>query len=216
MKKVVLLITILFVSVISTACINNLAVQELNNKAKEYMANGETEKAICRLRSSIDLDTSIFETHYNLGVALIEVKEYAEAQASFENAIKLKPDFADSYYSLAMAMENQADDIINGRTNEDKTLNAEQTEETAQQADAKAKKELTEAEKNKVVELLNGAVDNYNKYIVKKPDAEDKDKVEEQIRFVNEQIGQYNSLRSNAMPDVENASTSTNLEGSEN
>jgi TPR repeat:HAT (half-A-TPR) repeat len=216
MKKVVLLITILFVSVISTACINNLAVQELNNKAKEYMANGETEKAICRLRSSIDLDTSIFETHYNLGVALIEVKEYAEAQASLENAIKLKPDFADSYYSLAMAMENQADDIINGRTNEDKTLNSEQTEETAQQADAKAKKELTEAEKNKVVELLNGAVDNYNKYIVKKPDAEDKDKVEEQIRFVNEQIGQYNSLRSNAMPDVENASTSTNLEGSEN
>lgn len=216
MKKVVLLITILFVSVISTACINNLAVQELNNKAKEYMANGEIEKAICRLRSSIDLDTSIFETHYNLGVALIEVKEYAEAQASLENAIKLKPDFADSYYSLAMAMENQADDIINGRTNEDKTLNSEQTEETAQQADAKAKKELTEAEKNKVVELLNGAVDNYNKYIVKKPDAEDKDKVEEQIRFVNEQIGQYNSLRSNAMPDVENASTSTNLEGSEN
>lgn len=216
MKKVVLLITILFVSVISTACINNLAVQELNNKAKEYMANGETEKAICRLRSSIDLDTSIFETHYNLGVALIDVKEYAEAQASLENAIKLKPDFADSYYSLAMAMENQADDIINGRTNEDKTLNAEQTEETAQQADAKAKKELTEAEKNKVIELLNGAVDNYNKYIVKKPDAEDKDKVEEQIRFVNEQIGQYNSLRSNAMPDVENASTSTNLEGSEN
>ena len=215
MKKVVLLITILFVSVISTACINNLAVQELNNKAKEYMANGETEKAICRLRSSIDLDTSIFETHYNLGVALIEVKEYAEAQASLENAIKLKPDFADSYYSLAMAMENQADDIINGRTNEDKTLNSEQTEETAQQADAKAKKELTEAEKNKVIELLNGAVDNYNKYIVKKPDAEDKDKVEEQIRFVNEQIGQYNSLRSNAMPDVEHASTSTNLEGSE-
>ena len=214
-EKVVLLITILFVSVISTACINNLSVQELNNKAKEYMANGETEKAICRLRSSIDLDTSIFETHYNLGVALIEVKEYAEAQASLENAIKLKPDFADSYYSLAMAMENQADDIINGRTNEDKTLNAEQTEETAQQADAKAKKELTEAEKNKVIELLNGAVDNYNKYIVKKPDAEDKDKVEEQIRFVNEQIGQYNSLRSNAMPDVENASTSTNLEGSE-
>ena len=216
MKKVVLLITILFVSVISTACINNLAVQELNNKAKGYMVNGVKEKAICRLRSSIDLDTSIFETHYNLGVALIEVKEYAEAQASLENAIKLKPDFADSYYSLAMAMENQADDIINGRTNEDKTLNAEQTEETAKQADAKAKKELTEAEKNKVVELLNGAVDNYNKYIVKKPDAEDKDKVEEQIRFVNEQIGQYNSLRSNAMPDVENASTSTNLEGSEN
>ena len=91
-----------------------------------------------------------------------------------------------------------------------------QKKETTKKTKKKKKKELTEAEKNKVVELLNGAVDNYNKYIVKKPDAEDKDKVEEQIRFVNEQIGQYNSLRSNAMPDVENASTSTNLEGSEN
>ena len=45
------------------------------------MANGEVEKAICRLRSSIDLDTSIFETHYNLGVALIEVKRISRSPA---------------------------------------------------------------------------------------------------------------------------------------
>ena len=118
MKKVILLITILFVSVISTACINNLAVQELNNKAKEYMANGETEKAICRLRSSIDLDASIFETHYNLGVALIEAKEYKEAQTALLEAIKLKPDFADSYYSLAVSYEGEADQIINNTSKE--------------------------------------------------------------------------------------------------
>ena len=85
MKKIILLITILFVSVISTACINNLAVQELNNKAKEYMEKGETDKAISRLRSSIDLDTSIFETHYNLGVALIQAKDYEEAITSLRS-----------------------------------------------------------------------------------------------------------------------------------
>ena len=116
MKKLILLMTILFVSVISTACINNLAVQELNNKAKEYMANGETEKAIARLRSSIDLDTSIFETHYNLGVALISANKNEEAQHSLENAIKLNPEFADSYYSLALSFEYQADELINGKT----------------------------------------------------------------------------------------------------
>lgn len=204
MKKVILLITILFVSVISTACINNLAVQELNNKAKEYMANGETEKAICRLRSSIDLDTSIFETHYNLGVALIGVKEYEEAATSLENAIKLKPDFADSYYSLAVAQENQADNIINGTTEE----NAGDVQDKNQVSEQK-EKQLSEAEKNKVIELLNSSVDNYNKYLVKNPAAQDKEKITEQIKYLNEQIEKYNSLRTKTMPDVQDSSLST-------
>ena len=205
MKKVVLLITILFVSVISTACINNLAVQELNNKAKEYMANGETEKAICRLRSSIDLDTSIFETHYNLGVALIEVKEYEEAQTSLENAIKLKPDFADSYYSLAMAFEGQADKLIAGEPKND-----DNSQETA---DDNAKI-LPDPEKIKVVELLNSAVDNYNKYLVKKPDAQDKDKITEQINYLNGEIQKYNESKSSSVDDLTNVSPSKS-QGSE-
>ena len=206
MKKVVLLITILFVSVISTACINNLAVQELNNKAKEYMANGETEKAICRLRSSIDLDTSIFETHYNLGVALIEVKEYEEAQTSLENAIKLKPDFADSYYSLAMAFEGQADKLISGEPKDD-----DNSQETA---DDKAKV-LSDSEKIKVVELLNSAVDNYNKYLVKKPDAQDKDKITEQINYLNGEIQKYNESKSSSVDDLTNVSQSKSQESEE-
>lgn len=205
MKKVVLLITILFVSVISTACINNLAVQELNNKAKEYMANGETEKAICRLRSSIDLDTSIFETHYNLGVALIEVKEYEEAQTSLENAIKLKPDFADSYYSLAMAFEGQADKLIAGEPKND---------DNSQETDDDKAKVLCDSEKIKVVELLNSAVDNYNKYLVKKPDAQDKDKITEQINYLNGEIQKYNESKSSSVDDLTNVSPSKS-QGSE-
>ena len=205
MKKVVLLITILFVSVISTACINNLAVQELNNKAKEYMANGETEKAICRLRSSIDLDTSIFETHYNLGVALIEVKEYEEAQTSLENAIKLKPDFADSYYSLAMAFEGQADKLIAGEPKND---------DNSQETDDDKAKVLCDSEKIKVVELLNSAVDNYKKYLVKKPDAQDKDKITEQINYLNGEIQKYNESKSSSVDDLTNVSPSKS-QGSE-
>ena len=189
MKKFVLLITILFVSVISTACINNLAVQELNNKAKEYMANGEIEMAICRLRSSIDLDDSIFETHYNLGVALISGKEYKEAQKSLENAINLKPDFADAYYSLAMAFEYQADEIINGQRGDN------DDEKTA-------KAELTDEQNVQVVDLYNSAVDNYNKYISKAPESNDKEKVAEQVEYLNKEINKYNSLRSTELSDV--------------
>ena len=221
MKKFVLLITILFVSVISTACINNLAVQELNNKAKEYMANGETEKAIARLRSSIDLDTSIFETHYNLGVALIEEKEYKEAQQSLENAIKLKPEFADSYYSLAMAFQGQADEIINGTSKEqiqEDLTNNESDAESSAQLPVNADNEentLSESDKVKVVELLNSAVDNYNKYLVKKPSAEDKQKIEELISYLNTQIQQYNSINNPSMADIDNISTTSKEESDE-
>lgn len=200
MKKVVLLITILFVSVISTACINNLAVQELNSKAKEYMANGEVEKAICRLRSSIDLDTSIFETHYNLGVALIENKEFAEAQASLKNAIQLNPDYPDSYYSLAVACEGEAEQIANGSSNNaDKEDISEQDDTTS----AEIQKALTDADKTKIVDLLNSAIDNYNKYLSKKPDSEDKEKIETQISYINSEIKKYNPSRDNSLNEVE-------------
>ena len=101
MKKVILIASILFVAVASTACINNLAVQDLNNKAKVYADRGDYTQAIERLKSSIDLEPSIFETHYNLGVALIANKEFDEAQKSLKTAIDLKPEFADSYYSFS-------------------------------------------------------------------------------------------------------------------
>ncbi len=195
MKKVILLITILFVSVISTACINNLAVQELNNKAKEYMANGETEKAICRLRSSIDLDASIFETHYNLGVALIEAKEYKEAQTALLEAIKLKPDFADSYYSLAVSYEGEADQIINNTSKEQEQEDITQDTQNSETASETEKKNLTETDKTKIVELYNHAIENYNKYLVKQPEAQDKEKIEEQINYLNNQIKNYNTTR---------------------
>ncbi len=201
MKKVVLLITILFVSVISTACINNLAVQELNNKAKEYMANGETEKAICRLRSSIDLDTSIFETHYNLGIALIDNKEYEEAQTSLQNAIKLKPDYANSYYSLAVAYEGQADKLVNKESDD---VDSVKVDDSSNENITKVpdEKSLTEVEKTKIVELYNFAIDSYNKYLIKQPDAADKDKVTAQIEYLNNQIKKYNSERNTSFSDI--------------
>ena len=127
MKKTFLLATILFISVISTACINNFAVQELNNKAKAYMDKGDYSSAIERLKSSVDLDDSLFETHYNLAVAYTQAEDYENAMHSYNKAIKLNPDFADSYYSLAVCEENLAKDIISFRLSidEDGNMKAE-------------------------------------------------------------------------------------------
>ena len=194
MKKVILLITVLFVSVISTACINNLAVQELNNKAKAYLEAGETDKAICRLRSSIDLDTNIFETHYNLGVALIQNKEYEEAQKSLETAVNLKPDYADAYYSLALSLQEQAFAIANNDNEDEETAaDEENSSEQASEAADESAPELTEAQKVEIVEKLNKAIENYNKYLSKKPDAKDKETISAQVASLTEEIKKYNS-----------------------
>ena len=115
MKKAFLLATILLISVITTACINNFAIQELNNKAKIFMEKGDYTSAIERLKSSVDLDASIFETQYNLAVAYTKAEDYFNAIKTYDDASKLNPDFADLYYSRAVCEENLAKDIISGK-----------------------------------------------------------------------------------------------------
>lgn len=188
MKKAFLLVLILFVSVISTACINNLAVQELNNKAKDYLDKGDFENAISRLKSSIDLDSTIFETHYNLGIAYTQAEKYPEAVETFKNAIKLKPDFADTYYSLAVAQENYAKGIIDGSLNkkdEDKVQEKEKTQEQDKQ------KELTKDEKAQIATLLNDSITSYNTYLEKGKEIQDKQEVEEKIEYLKTQLIKY-------------------------
>ena len=112
MKKALLIASVLFIAVISTACINNIAVQELNNKAAEYMEKGDYEAAVNRLQASIDLDSSMYETYYNLGIAATNAKKYDVAIEALENGLKIKPDFSNFYYSLAIAQAEYSKDLI--------------------------------------------------------------------------------------------------------
>lgn len=111
MKKALLIASVLFIAVVSTACINNIAVQELNNKAAEFMQKGDYNSAINRLEASIDLDATMYETYYNLGIAATSAKSYPKAIEAFENGLKIKPDSGDFYYSLAVAQSEYADYI---------------------------------------------------------------------------------------------------------
>ena len=164
MKKALMIASVLLVAVISTACINNIAVQELNNKATEYMQKGDYESAMNRLQASLDLDSTMYETYYNLGIASINAKKYEKAIEAFEGGIKIKPDFADFYYSLGVAQADFADELV------------EVTED---------KKEVTEEDKLKAIELKKSAVENLTKYLELKPTAEDKKTIEELIEESN-------------------------------
>ncbi|MBD5403331.1 tetratricopeptide repeat protein [bacterium] len=184
MKKVILLATILFVAVASTACINNLAVQDLNNKAQAYMDKGDYPQAIERLKSSIDLDSSIFETHYNLAVAYTKSDDYINAVEEYKKALALKPNSADVYYSLATTENNLAVDMEQGkvRMNVDDSLYTPKAEDM----DLDSEPELTENEQQLVEELVDSAVKNYEKYLELNPDAEDREAVEAQIKALSE------------------------------
>ena len=160
MKKALLIASVLFIAVISTACINNIAVQELNNKAAEYMQKGDYESAMNRLQASIDLDSSMYETYYNLGIAATNAKKYDVAISAFEDGIKIKSNYANFYYSLAVAQAELAEEMLSENNNE----------------------ENLEEQKTKAEELKLAALSNSMKYLELNAQADDKDEVEEFIK----------------------------------
>jgi len=198
MKKAFVLVTILFVSIISTACINNFAVQELNDKAKTYLDKGDFENAISRLKSSVDLDSSIFETHYNLGIAYTQAEKFPEAVETFTNAIKLRPEFADAFYSLGVAQENYAKGIIDGSIKNKKTNDQiEDDTEKVKDLEEEAKPiKLTKEDKTKIAELFNNSITSYETYLEKGKEITDKEEVEKKIEYLKEQIEKYSGEKS--------------------
>ena len=180
MKKALMIASVLFIAVVSTACINNMAVQELNNKAAEYMQKGDYESAMNRLQASLDLDSTMHETYYNLGVAAINANKYEKAIEALEGGIKIKPDYADFYYSLGLAQTSLADEIIE---NSEKELS--EGEKNAEIVNTEPKKELSDEDKAKVADLKKQAAENLTKYLEMNPNGEDKQTVEELIKEIN-------------------------------
>lgn len=189
MRKLTLFLAILFVSVLCSACINNIAIQELNNKAQEFMQKGDFQSAISRLESSVDLDGTVFETRYNLGVAYISAQEFKKAQEQLNEAIKIKPDFADSYYSLAVAQESDALKIL--EDDEDDETNVEVEVVSDDNDEFSNLKNISEEEAKQLVDMLSKAVNSYKKYLELKPDTNDKSDVEAQISYLEQTATKY-------------------------
>ena len=162
MKKAIFIVTILFVAVISTACINNMAVQELNNAAKSYMEQGDYNSAIERLEASLDLDDNIYETHYNLGVAYINAKQYPKAIDELNKALKLNSKYANVYYTLAVAQENNADALIGC---EDMVSTNTDGEIVSNVPASDIYKNVSDSVKEQMIEGYLTSISNYQKYI---------------------------------------------------
>lgn len=182
MKKALMIVSILFVAVVSTACINNMAVQELNNKAAEFMQKGDYESAVNRLQASLDLDASMYETHYNLGVAAINAKKYDIAIEALKNGIKIKPDYADFYYSLGVAQIGKADEIIED-ADEDEEASAD-----TEKGEVDIKREIKPEDKQEAIELRQSAIENLRKYTEMVPDSKDAENIQEMIKQSEEFI----------------------------
>lgn len=180
MKKALMIVSVLVVAVISTACINNIAVQELNNKAAEFMQKGDYESAMSRLQASLDLDSTMYQTYYNLGVAAINAKKYDKAIEALENGIKIKSDFADFYYSLGVAQISLADEIM------------EPEEEVSDDEDETKteKSEIKPEDKLRAKELKLASIENLKKYLEMVPDSNEKESIEEMIKQSEEFIAE--------------------------
>lgn len=186
MKKVILVASILFVAVASTACINNLAVQDLNNKAKMYADKGDYAQAIERLKSGIDLDPSFYETHYNLAVVYTKAEDYVNAVEEYKKVLEMRPNVADTYFSLATAENNLAVDMTQGRVriNVDDSLYTPKADEI----NFDEKYEPDEKTQNYINELYSAAAENYKKYLELNPQASDKSDVEKQIEAIDKAL----------------------------
>lgn len=185
MKKAVFIVAILFVAVVSTACINNVAVQELNNAAEVSMSRGDYDSAIQKLEASLDLDSNIFETYYNLGIAYIEARQYSKAVDALEKSIKLNSKYPNNYYSLAYAKEALADEMFDFDEPQD-TINTDGI------VKAHYSNELSEEDKTVMIENYSSAIENYTKYLnMNIPDSK-KEEVTSHIKDIEKVLEKLN------------------------
>jgi len=192
MKRALLIGTILFIAVVSTACINNFAVQELNNKAKIYLEKGDYEAAINRLEASVDLDNTIFETNYNLGIAYIKAQDYKKAINILNQAVKLKPDYTDTYYSLGIAHESYADYLEDLKPQRNNNI-SEDDDDIKIEPEADDKLLSPEEKKEKIISNYKAAINAYEAYLEKANNAKDSDDIKSQIADIKEKLSELGS-----------------------
>lgn len=190
MKKLLVFLAVLFVSIMSSACINNFAIQELNIKAKEYLDKGDFDEAIKRLESSVDLDGSVFETRYNLAVAYVNKEEFAKAINQLNEAIALNPSNPNAYYTLGVAYEGEAASKLINKIPED-SLN-ETAEDTEKQEEIFGSGIFASSKDAEfAVQRIDASINAYKKYLELSKTPDDSEKVQEHIKELEEDKETY-------------------------
>ena len=171
MLKLIKFLFVLCLGVFSCACVNMVAVHELNSKASDYLQEGDVQAAISRLEASIDLDGNIYESRYNLASAYLQVGRNEEALKNIEVAITLEKNEPIVFYTHAIASMNVAREIYEKN---DKDGNKIQTTFATQ--------ELAERAARRYVKLISDANKSFNRYTELAPNAEDTQEIYQLIK----------------------------------
>jgi tetratricopeptide (TPR) repeat protein len=87
------------------------ALVVLYNQQKRYDEATKTSAKVAELRSAAGGGVADPTSLYNQGVLLWNQGKIAESRAQFEKAIKAKPDLAEAYYYIGMAIINEGKDM---------------------------------------------------------------------------------------------------------
>lgn len=164
MKKLLSFLAVMFLAVMCSACVNTLAVHELNQAAADYMEKGDPKSAIARLESSVDLDDSIYETRYNLAVAYLEVEDCTRALENIKVAQKLAPKEPTVYYTLGVANSCEAEKYCKAKDENLETL------------------VFDPVDGEKCTQYLKEANSAFEKYLELNPEASDAEEVKASIQ----------------------------------
>lgn len=162
MRKILSFVLILFLAVISSACVNSYAVHELNEIAGKFLEDGDLDSAIARLESSVDLDPNIYESRFNLANAYLRKGMCEDALEQMTVAKEINPNEAGVYYSLGVANECLANELYEKKDEHGNIIKIEM-QTTVQDIDTA----------KKYVAYLKEAVENYDQYVEIEPNAYD-------------------------------------------
>ncbi len=70
-----------------------------------YLTNGDAVKALPLLENSAKAFPNQFDTRFAFGRALLATDKYQSAIAELQSAIKLRPEIAEGYYQLGLALQ---------------------------------------------------------------------------------------------------------------
>jgi tetratricopeptide (TPR) repeat protein len=76
------------------------AAREKMAQGLQFLQQGQLTEGIARLREAIALDPTLWEAHYNLGLAQQQGGNLQAAAQAFYDTVTLKPDFAPGYANI--------------------------------------------------------------------------------------------------------------------
>ena len=86
-----------------------LDAKDLYDRARRFQKSGRLREARRFYQKALTLDPQNIHAVNNIGVTYLQERNFTEARKSFEDAMRLQPDYVDPYYNLACLYAIQGD-----------------------------------------------------------------------------------------------------------